>query len=67
LVANGDGGFVFPVGDTAAMAACVVMLLSDPRELMRQRDMARRRAVENFGVAKVVDRYEGLYRRLLGA
>ncbi|HVN74934.1 MAG TPA: N-acetyl-alpha-D-glucosaminyl L-malate synthase BshA [Thermoanaerobaculaceae bacterium] len=65
LVAHGEGGFVFPVGDTAAMASCVAALLSDPRELARQRVLARDRAVRNFGVAKVVDRYEELYRRLL--
>jgi len=65
LVAHGEGGFVFPVGDTAAMASCVTTLLSDPRELARQRVLARSRAVENFGVTKVVDRYEDLYRRLL--
>jgi len=33
LVAHGEGGFVFPVGDTGAMAGCVIALLSDPREL----------------------------------
>jgi glycosyltransferase involved in cell wall biosynthesis len=65
LVAHGEGGFVFPVGDTGAMAGCVIALLSDPRELARQKKLARSRAVENFSVAKVVDRYEDLYRRLL--
>ncbi|MGD1148769.1 MAG: N-acetyl-alpha-D-glucosaminyl L-malate synthase BshA [Thermoanaerobaculaceae bacterium] len=65
LVAHGEGGFVFPVGDTGAMAGCVISLLSDPRELARQRKLARSRAVEHFSVAKVVDRYEALYRRLL--
>jgi glycosyltransferase involved in cell wall biosynthesis len=67
LVAHGNGGFLFPVGATEAMAACIVTLLSDPRELVRQRELARHRAAENFGVAQVVDRYEALYRRLLGA
>jgi glycosyltransferase involved in cell wall biosynthesis len=47
------------------MAGCVIALLSDPRELARQKKLARSRAVENFSVAKVVDRYEDLYRRLL--
>ena len=66
LVVDGDGGFVFPVGDTAAMAARVIALLSDPGELARQRELARLRAVDDFGTARVVDRYEALYRRLLG-
>ena len=64
LVLNGHLDVV-PVGDTAAMAACVVDLLSDPRELARQKAAARARATDCFGVADVVDRYEDLYRRLL--
>jgi N-acetyl-alpha-D-glucosaminyl L-malate synthase BshA len=66
LVVDGDGGFTFPVGDTSAMAERVVALLSDPRELARQRERARLRATETFSTAKIVDRYEALYRRLLG-
>ncbi len=66
LVVDGEGGYVCRIGDTAAMAARVLALLSDPRELARQRELARLRAVETFGTAKVVDRYEALYRRLLG-
>jgi len=42
-----------------------VALLADPRELDRQRELARVRAAETFGTARVVDRYEALYRRLL--
>ncbi|HVN33236.1 MAG TPA: N-acetyl-alpha-D-glucosaminyl L-malate synthase BshA [Thermoanaerobaculaceae bacterium] len=67
LVVDGEGGFTFPVGDTAAMAARVIGLLSDPQELARQRERARLRATGEFGTAKVVDRYEALYHRLLGA
>ena len=65
LVVDGQGGFTFPVGDTAGMAERVVALLTDPGELARQRDRARQRAAENFSTAAVVDRYEALYRRLL--
>jgi L-malate glycosyltransferase len=67
LVVDGEGGFTFPVGDTAAMAARVIGLLSDPQELARQRERARLRATGEFGTTKVVDRYEALYHRLLGA
>jgi glycosyltransferase involved in cell wall biosynthesis len=48
------------------MAERVVALLSDPRELARQRERAQLRATETFSTAKIVDRYEALYRRLLG-
>jgi N-acetyl-alpha-D-glucosaminyl L-malate synthase BshA len=67
LVVDGEGGFTFPVGDTAGMAARVIALLSDPQELARQRERARLRATGEFGTTKVVDRYEALYHRLLGA
>jgi N-acetyl-alpha-D-glucosaminyl L-malate synthase BshA len=65
LIAQGSGGFTFPIGDTAAMAAQAVALLTNPAELMRQRSLAHRRAVEHFSTGPVVDRYEALYRRLL--
>jgi len=65
LVAHGEGGFVFPVGDTAAMADCIVGLLSDRRELARQRELARLRAVGEFATDAIVDRYEAVYQRLL--
>ena len=48
LVAHGDGGFVFPVGDTHAMATQVIALLRDRKELLRQKKLARKRAVEHF-------------------
>ena len=64
LVEHGRGGFVFPVGDTAAMAAKVLELLDDPVELARQKHLAAQRAAL-FGTEPVVDRYEALYRRLL--
>jgi L-malate glycosyltransferase len=65
LVHNGDGGYAFPVGDTTAMAKQAVALLRDPSELARQKQLARRRAIDNFSTAPVVDVYEALYRRLL--
>lgn len=65
LVADGRGGRVFPVGDTAAMAAGVLELLADPDALRRQGELARARAAGEFATAGVVDRYEALYRRLL--
>ncbi len=66
LVDDGEGGFVLPVGDTAAMADRIVTLLSDPAELARQKGLARSRAVREFSTDLVVDRYESVYRRLLG-
>ncbi|MFH1176430.1 MAG: N-acetyl-alpha-D-glucosaminyl L-malate synthase BshA [Acidobacteriota bacterium] len=67
LVAEGEGGFTFPIGDTRAMADKVIELLRNPAELVRQRLLARRRASEHFSTDRIVDRYEALYRRLLDA
>lgn len=64
LVEHGNGGFIVPVGDTAAMARQVVELLTDAGELARQKTLAHRRAMA-FATTPIVDRYEELYRRLL--
>jgi N-acetyl-alpha-D-glucosaminyl L-malate synthase BshA len=66
LIEHGQGGFVFPVGDTRAMARQIVELFADAGELARQKQLAQRRAAL-FATGRVVDRYEELYRRLLGA
>jgi N-acetyl-alpha-D-glucosaminyl L-malate synthase BshA len=65
LIAHGEGGWVFPIGDTAAMAAQAIALLRDGAELVRQKRLAHCRAVDNFSTGPVVDAYEALYRRLL--
>jgi N-acetyl-alpha-D-glucosaminyl L-malate synthase BshA len=65
LVADGEGGFTFPVGDVSGMAERVIKLLADPQELGRQRERARLRAAENFSTERVVGQYEALYRTLL--
>lgn len=67
LLVNGEGGFTFPVGDTASMAEQVVKLLCDPASLAHQRELARRRAAEQFAADKIVGEYEALYRRLLSS
>jgi len=64
LVEDGRGGFVFALGDTAAMAGRIVALLRDPGELARQKVLAKARA-EVFGTEAVVDRYEELYNHLV--
>ncbi len=66
LIADGDGGFVFGVGEREAMAQRIVALLRDPAELARQKQRARQRAA-TFAAPRIVDRYEALYRRVLGA
>lgn len=64
LVVHGEGGFLEPAGDVAAMAERVTQLLQNPELLARQKLLARRRA-QNFSQDKVVDQYEELYRQLV--
>ncbi len=67
VVADGECGLLFPVGDVAAMAEGAARLLDD--EPLRQRfgEAGRRRAVELFAVDKVVARYRALYEGVLAA
>jgi len=65
LIEDGAGGFVAPVGDVETMAARVIELFGDQVELARQKELARRRA-GLFGTEVIVDRYEAVYRRLVG-
>jgi len=64
VVADGETGYLCPVGDVEGMAAAALRLLTDD-ELHRQFGRAgRRRAVEEFGQDTVVQRYRSIYQRL---
>jgi glycosyltransferase involved in cell wall biosynthesis len=59
LIADGHNGYLFPVGDTAALVHCLVRL-ADPART-RPMGMNARRAVEaRFSEAAMIDRYERL-------
>ena len=63
VVADGETGLLFPLGDVEAMAAGAVELLSDPERHRRFAEQARARAVEVFAEDKIVARYRDLYLR----
>lgn len=77
LVVHGETGFLVPTDDRAANATTVnrdvasglaryTDQLLDNSELARSLgDAGRRRILEEFSVAKMIDRYAALYRRLL--
>ena len=65
VVEQGKSGFLEPVGAVRAMARRVVQLLRHPARLAAMREAARASAVDRFPVARVVARYEALYRRTL--
>jgi L-malate glycosyltransferase len=66
VVVHGETGYLCPVGDVDGMAAAALRLLRD-EELRRSFALAaRRRAVEEFDQARVVDRYREIYQRVAG-
>ena len=61
VVKHDETGFIAELGDVQRMAKYCVELLSNPKKLAAFRANARRRAVENFDIAKIVPMYEELY------
>jgi N-acetyl-alpha-D-glucosaminyl L-malate synthase BshA len=66
VVKDGETGFLAPVGDVIAMAEAARRLLTDRPLHQTMSLLARRRVEESFQLDPAVDRYEALYRRVLG-
>ena len=66
VVADGECGFLFPVGDVEGMAKAASLLLADPDRRRAMGAAGRRRAVESFGQTAVVGRYRAIYERVTG-
>jgi len=66
VVADGDTGYLLPVGDVAGMAERGVEILSDPELRKRMGRRGRELAVEQFDEEKIVPRYRELYERVIG-
>jgi len=65
VVADGQTGFLFPVGEIQKMARAAVDLLSDKEKLRRFRRSGRERAVAKFEAAEIIGQYEAFYERVL--
>jgi glycosyltransferase involved in cell wall biosynthesis len=63
-VEHAKSGLVVPVGDEAALADAVVMLLGDPALRVELGQAAQRRAA-GFDIRRAVDRVEQVYEQLL--
>ncbi len=66
VVLEGETGILFEADDYAYAAEAAAQLLSDPDRLQAMRKAATRHA-SGFSHQEGVDRYEALYRQLLGA
>lgn len=66
VIADGETGFLSPVGDVAAMAANVRRLLAEPDLHAAMSALARQRAESVFRPSAAVAAYEAVYRRVIG-
>ncbi|MBC7601881.1 MAG: glycosyltransferase family 4 protein [Ramlibacter sp.] len=55
LITDGATGFVFPFGDTAALAAHMTRTAAEPQHLPAMGAQARERVLRNYGVQNAVD------------
>jgi N-acetyl-alpha-D-glucosaminyl L-malate synthase BshA len=65
VVAEGETGFLAPVGDVEALAAAALKLLTDDGLARRFGEAGRARAIDCFSEDRVVSLYRGLYERVL--
>lgn len=64
IVDDGQTGFLIPVGDRAALGSRMRMLLEDPELAQRMGEAGRARAIERFGVNRMIEQYVRLYQEL---
>lgn len=67
VVTNDVEGLLVPPSDPAALAAAIRALLDDPARRRRQGDAARTRALRDYAIGTMADRYERLYRGSVAA
>ena len=65
LIDDKVNGFLFPVGDTEAMARAGVELLSDKKKLAQFKRSAHESAYDRFNANKIVTQYEKYYEEIL--
>jgi L-malate glycosyltransferase len=67
VIADGECGLLYPVGDVAGMTEGAARLLSDEPLRRSFGEAGRRRALERFAVDEVVAQYRGVYEGVLAA
>ncbi len=65
VVADGETGRLFPVGEVAGMAEAALSLLADEPSRRRMGEAGHLRARHLFAAERILLRYEDLYRRVL--
>ena len=64
-VADGETGYLLPVGDVAGMANKALVLLSDNKLYQQFQQRARERAVQHFDSNLLIAEYESYYQEIL--
>jgi N-acetyl-alpha-D-glucosaminyl L-malate synthase BshA len=67
VVADGECGYLLPVGDVDAMAARAIEILSDPQLQQRLGHNGRLIAERKFNVAQIVPMYRNFYERAMNS
>ncbi len=65
VITHGETGYLFPIGDTQAMAQSAISLLTNSGEHERFRQAARVRAQEFFNADQLIPQYEAFYLEIL--
>ena len=65
VLIDGEGGFLHPFGDIAAMARSLAALADSPGFAGQMGARGHQRAEENFTADRIVPQYEALYRAVL--
>lgn len=65
VISEGEGGYLFEVGDVEAMAHQALELLSDPNRNHLLGTRARAAALQRYCATRIIPRYEAFYQRVL--
>src|SRR5260370_39216137 len=65
LIADGENGYLFPVGDVDSMAARAIEILSNPELQRRLGRNARQTAERKFNESRIVPVYRNFYERVM--
>jgi len=67
LITHGVDGFLAPVGDISAHAACALQILQDPGLAKRMGQAARHTAQSRFATSAIIPQYEHFYEKILSS
>jgi glycosyltransferase involved in cell wall biosynthesis len=66
VIEDGTTGYLVPPGDRAEIAMKSHLLLAYPEQAARMGEAGRRRAIERYGVARMVEHHMQVYREVCG-